>query len=347
AFTELHLTFHNPESRRREGRFEIALPARAAISRFAMRVGDDFQEGEIVERRRAQQVYEDFLHRKQDPALLEKNAGNQFSARVFPIEPNANKEIIVSYSEELERHDDQYRIRLGGLPEVDRIAIDVRVGSNSATGQESTARARTSSGQLRLKAEDFTPVADVEVRLPWQKQVALRSGKLLIARVAPQLALPETPIDGLTVLFDTSASRALGFGAQIERLGALVAELQRRAGKDVALRVIAFDQTAEEIYDGPASGFGLRDKGKLLARDALGASDLRQALDFAARNAGGHVRVLLIGDGVVTAGADDTTSLREAVAKLAAHGVKRLDVLAENGIQDLETLAALTRAGLP
>src|SRR5580692_3210228 len=36
AFTELHLTFHNPEDRIREGTFSITLPAHAAVSRFAM-----------------------------------------------------------------------------------------------------------------------------------------------------------------------------------------------------------------------------------------------------------------------------------------------------------------------
>src|SRR5687768_2892092 len=34
AFTELHLYFHNPEDRVREGTFAIALPPRAAVSRF-------------------------------------------------------------------------------------------------------------------------------------------------------------------------------------------------------------------------------------------------------------------------------------------------------------------------
>src|SRR6185503_19107287 len=53
AFTELHLRFNNPEPRRREGRFEIVLPPRAAVSRFAMRVADGWQEGEVVERKRA------------------------------------------------------------------------------------------------------------------------------------------------------------------------------------------------------------------------------------------------------------------------------------------------------
>jgi tetratricopeptide (TPR) repeat protein len=345
AFTELHLTFHNPEPRRREGRFEITLPQNAAISRFAMKVGSELQEGEVVERQRAQQVYEDFLHRKQDPALLEKDAGNEFAARVFPIEPNANKEIILSYSEELPRSDVPYVMLLKGLPQLADLDIEVQVGSSTATGHESTERARSSIGRLKLYEQDFAPRADLEVRLPWQKSVALRNGDLVLARVAPILELPAEPITGLTVLLDSSASRALGFAAQIERLGALLAELHERAG-EFDLRVVAFDQSSEDIYSGPASGFGLREQSKLLGRDALGATDLGQALAFVAAGASPHPRVLLIGDGVITAGQDDTTGLREAVAKLAAHGVRRLDVLAEGGIQDRESLSSLTRSGL-
>src|SRR5579862_726956 len=85
AFTELHVTFHNPEPRQLEGTFEITLPPGATVSRFAMRQSWGWQEGEVVELQAAREAYEDFLHRRQDPALLEKNAGNQFHARVFPI----------------------------------------------------------------------------------------------------------------------------------------------------------------------------------------------------------------------------------------------------------------------
>jgi tetratricopeptide (TPR) repeat protein len=346
AFTELHLTFRNPEARRREGRFEITLPAQAAVSRFAMSDGTLFRDGEVVERRRAQQVYEDFLHRKQDPALLEKSAGNEFSARVFPIEPLQNKEIIIAYSEELPRRDTPYRLLIGGLPKLDELSIDVRVGSSSATGHESSTRSRAPGKHLTVHESDHVPSADIEVRLPWQKPLALRNGTLVAARVAPLLNLPDVGIDGLSVLFDTSASRALGFGAQIERLGALLSELTRRTGRDFELQLIAFDQTSEEIYRGSTGGFGLRDKAKLLARDALGASNLEQALTFLSKAERPCSRVLIVSDGVVTAGATDTTTLREAVAKLAAHGVRRVDVLAEGGIQDQLVLAELTRAGL-
>src|ERR1041385_6628765 len=91
AFTELHLYFHNPEPRVREGTFEITLPPGAAVSRFAMENQGAFMEAEVVDKMLARRAYEDFLHRRQDPALLEKGAGNQFTARVFPIPADAEK----------------------------------------------------------------------------------------------------------------------------------------------------------------------------------------------------------------------------------------------------------------
>jgi hypothetical protein len=346
AFTELHLKFHNPEPRRREGRFEIALPPGAAVSRFAMRIGDEYQEGEVVERRRAQAVYEDFLHRKQDPALLEHDAGNEFAARVFPIEPNADKELIISYSQELVRRDTPYQLLVQGLPRLETFDVEVRGGAAAASGAAARREGRATEFQLSLHERDYVPAANVEVRLPWQKPVALRSGELVVARVVPMIESPSVAVSGLTVLFDTSASRALGFGAQIERLGALLEELQRQEKSPMDVRVIAFDQSAEEVFRGTVSEFGLRAKARLLARDALGASDLGAALSFAADHGDGHARLLLVGDGVITAGVEDSTRLREAVARLAAHGVRRLDVLAEGGITDRETLALLSRAGL-
>ncbi|MFT3926171.1 MAG: VIT domain-containing protein [Myxococcales bacterium] len=347
AFTELHLVFHNPEARQREGRFAITLPKAAAISRFAMRVGSEWQEGEVVERKRAQAVYEDYLHRKEDPALLERDAGNQFTARVFPIEANADKEIIVAYSEELPNSSEPYRLLLKGLSRLNELKVDVLFGSGSSTGLESSERAREPGQRLTLQEQNHVPSADLAVELPRARsQLALRSGDLVVARVSPAPKLPAEGVDGLSVLFDTSASRALGFEAQIERLGALLSVLQARGKTDFPLRVLAFDQTLEEIYAGPVSGFSVRDKGRLLARDALGASNLSAALSALSQGQNQTSRVLVVSDGVVTAGVDDTTTMREAVAQLAAHGVQRVDALAEGGIRDESVLAALTRAGL-
>ena len=61
AYTELKLGFDNPEARAIEGRFAIVLPPGAALSRFAVAHGNAWREGEVVERARAQQAYEDSL----------------------------------------------------------------------------------------------------------------------------------------------------------------------------------------------------------------------------------------------------------------------------------------------
>ena len=116
AFTELRLAFDNPESRTLEGRFRIALPSGASLQRFAMKIG---------ELTAAREAYEDFLHRKQDPALLESSGGNEFSARVFPIPANGRKELVISYVQELRQA--SYVLPLRGLPEVGKLEAAVNV----------------------------------------------------------------------------------------------------------------------------------------------------------------------------------------------------------------------------
>src|SRR5204863_9830609 len=124
AFTELHLVFRNEQPRVIEGQFAITLPPGAAVSRFAMLQSWGWQEGEVVERQAARVAYEAFLHRRVDPALLEKQGGNEFRARIFPIPASADKEIVISYSQELAQGSEPYRLGLRGLPRPD--SLDVR-----------------------------------------------------------------------------------------------------------------------------------------------------------------------------------------------------------------------------
>ena len=147
ALTELELSFHNPEARTLEGRFALTLPEGASISRFAMEIDGAWQEGEVVEKQRARQTYETFLHQRKDPALLEQGAGNQFSARVFPITGNATKRLVMTYAEVLDSAH-PFEVRLLGLPKMRE--LDVRV---------------TSEGKqlLALRESDFVPTSDFTV----------------------------------------------------------------------------------------------------------------------------------------------------------------------------------------
>ncbi|MFO0635032.1 MAG: tetratricopeptide repeat protein [Nannocystaceae bacterium] len=149
-------------------------------------------------------------------------------------------------------------------------------------------------------------------------------------------------LDTLAILFDTSASRALDYDGQIDRLLALVAELGRRR-PDTALTVVAFDQSAETIYSGPAAGFGAGQAAALRTRGPLGASDLGVGLAALDR----APRVLYVGDGIFTAGPAERGEALEALrAAGKAHGVERFDAMVDGGLQDRPLLEDLARGEL-
>jgi tetratricopeptide (TPR) repeat protein len=313
AFTELHLVFDNPRAQQIEGHFRITLPERASISRFAMLTNGQWQEGEVVERQAARRAYEDFLHRRQDPALLEQQAGNEFSARIFPIPPHGQKEVIIAYSEEL--LDQPYRIALAGLPQVG--ALDIRVNEGEKVSE--------------LHEKAFTPEKDFEVDAHRGTGVALRRDNFAVARVTPMAEVEKDATDSLFLLIDTSASRTLGKAADL----ALAKDLVKRLG-DAPVAIWAYDQTTMLVDEGKASGIDWK---KLEARRSLGASDLEQALATVAKHDKKYRRGLVMSDGVVTAG---LTALADAAK---ATGAQRVDCIAVGGIRDRDALQRLTFGG--
>src|SRR5437762_2358256 len=148
SLTELELRFRNPKARRIEGRFTCTLPANAAISRFAKEVNGQLMEGEVVERLRANQVYESFLHQMRDPALLEQDQGNRFSARIFPIEANATTRLVLSYSMVLpvEGGVRRYTLPLRGMPSMKHFTF--RAFVTALAGEEGPGAAKSDVGGI-------------------------------------------------------------------------------------------------------------------------------------------------------------------------------------------------------
>jgi hypothetical protein len=357
ALTELHLVFHNPQPRIIEGRFSITLPQGAAISRLAMKLPQGWQEAEVVERRAAQEAYEDFLHRRQDPALLEKKAGNEFSARIFPIPPSGDKEIKISYSQELASQNGVYRLPLRGLPEVADLGVTLIYGQRDAGGvclPEGEKATRTGrSVELALKrakpSRDFVvhtaggckEAAAASAAGAGTPAAGLRHQNLIMARVRPSFTTDSAPLESLLVLFDTSASRASGFAAQVAQLGELVGKLE----PSTKLQVACFDQVVSPIFEGQASQFAESHRQEILERRALGASNLLAAITWAASRTG-YKRLLLVTDGVATAGTTEGGDLVRAVRGLK-QSFERADALAVGGIREEDLLRRLVRGTLP
>ncbi|HET7502349.1 MAG TPA: VIT domain-containing protein [Kofleriaceae bacterium] len=331
AFTEIHLYFHNPEPRVREGTFSITLPTGAAVSRFAMENNGQFMEAEVVEKQLARRAYEDFLHRRQDPALLEKAEGNQFTARVFPIPARGDKHLVISFSQEVAPG--RYTLPLRGLAKAERVDVRVQVrGQNGGIAEQT------------LAERNWTPDRDVVVDgTTIGVPASIAAGELAATRVTVELPKAAEPPASVTLLVDTSASRALGFAAEARSIHQLVDELAHAYGGALPVQVVAFDQVTAAIYDGRADKIG-NIEAALVERGALGASDLGQALSWL----GGHApksRLVVVTDGVITAGAG-SDALPGLARQLAGRGVERIDVALSGGIRDEQAAAAVAHAGL-
>ncbi|HOJ39668.1 MAG TPA: VIT domain-containing protein, partial [bacterium] len=100
-----------------EGIYEFLIPEQAAISRFAIWEGLVRLPGVVLEKKRAEQLYESLTWRKKDPGLLQQaeEARKQvFSVKVFPIPALGTKRLELAYCETigLDRLSRQYRLPL-------------------------------------------------------------------------------------------------------------------------------------------------------------------------------------------------------------------------------------------
>jgi Mg-chelatase subunit ChlD len=99
ARTEVEQVFVNPTDRVLEGTYIFPLPEDAAVSQFRMTIDKEPVEGKVLDREEARRIYEDYVRRTVDPALLEYVGRGAFQARVFPIPAHGEKQIQLSYSQ--------------------------------------------------------------------------------------------------------------------------------------------------------------------------------------------------------------------------------------------------------
>lgn len=337
AFTELHLTFENPEDRVLAGEFMIELPHGASPARFAMKVGDQWQEGEVVERQRARAIYSEILHNGADPALLEKQVGNRFRAKVFPIPPRGRKELILSYTQVHDEAGTPHRVALRGLGPIESYRVDFLV-HECDEDELSTGRI------VQAEHRDFTPNHDLLIEDTCPAQTAVRSDAGVAARVLIPGDIEGAPLEPLTIAFDTSASRVTGYAAHVQNLQALIVEIARTQPL-LPIHIVAFDQDVESIFEGPAARFGMQPIERLLARNALGASDLSGLFESLA--AAAPERVVLLTDGLITAGATELDALQTSTKRLRDGGTRRLDVILDAHAGSDELLAGVVHDGFP
>jgi len=64
--------------------------------------------GEVLEKARAREIYNSYKRKRQDPGLLEQVDYKRFEMRIFPIAPEADQKVEVTYYQELDIDNDRF-----------------------------------------------------------------------------------------------------------------------------------------------------------------------------------------------------------------------------------------------
>src|SRR5919205_675490 len=98
AVTKVEQTFRNHTDRPLEATYVFPVPRGASVNKFTMWVDGKETKGEMVEAKRAREVYEGIVRRTQDPGLLEYIGTNLLQMKVFPVPPKGDQKVALSYT---------------------------------------------------------------------------------------------------------------------------------------------------------------------------------------------------------------------------------------------------------
>jgi Ca-activated chloride channel family protein len=97
ATTRVEQTFRNHTPRQLEATYIFPVPKGASVDKFTMWVDGKEMKGELLKADQASKIYTDYVRRTQDPGLLEYLGTNLFRLRIFPVPPNGDQKLTLSY----------------------------------------------------------------------------------------------------------------------------------------------------------------------------------------------------------------------------------------------------------
>jgi len=115
ATTHLVQVFRNDTPYTLEGTYFFPIPETASIVEFAIWENGKKLVGEVRTREEARRIYDEIVRRQRDPGLLEYAGKDLFQASIFPIPPNSDKKLEMTYSQVLKAESGTvaYRYPLG------------------------------------------------------------------------------------------------------------------------------------------------------------------------------------------------------------------------------------------
>jgi hypothetical protein len=308
AITEVTHVFHNGADERREGTFRFPVPDGAMLIGLALEIDGKMMEGEIVERDKARQVYEKIVDEMLDPALLEWEEGNWFKLRVFPLDAQADKKVVIRYATPLARAGNGWEY-----------GYSISAPDRGAIGNVTV----KVDGQVALQQRDVEKGIDLIVpvaaaKVPAVMRETRADGVYTAIRIAPKLGTAAMPAAGpkkVAVVFDTSRSSLEGRTQALELLETTLKELSPE-DKFVVLASDVEIEASSQDYTSPTPETIKAAIDMIKGIEPDGASDIGTALAALAERA--PTDVMYVGDGIATWGEQRPEELGKLADKLNA-----------------------------
>lgn len=315
ARTTIDHIYSNPYNRTLQGTFKYTLPPDASVSYYAMFVGNrrrqvprfftgkspgarlnkmrpsqiartnphkhwgKLREARMVPAEKGRQVYEEITRQRIDPALLEQDAPNTFTGRVFPIRPKGFNRVIIAYEQTLPQVQGEHVYRFRFPPQVAKF-IDFSMDINPKHSHYSRTnlralrcRHRKALSTVRCYWEQNKPKKDAVFYLkPKNKALSVIAGvdpldgkKYLLSQV--RVSLPQAKAkhsrEQALFLLDTSLSAHPDLFAK--HLVLLKQILQQNKGIK-RFNVLCFDVATRWIKPSGWISNDASTRGRLLAR---------------------------------------------------------------------------------
>lgn len=97
ATTTVEQVFHNPNANDLEGIYSFPVPDKAAVGEFSYWIDGKPVTGEVIEKQRAREIYEQEKQQGREAAIVEKDKYKTFDISVFPVKANQDVKIKLVY----------------------------------------------------------------------------------------------------------------------------------------------------------------------------------------------------------------------------------------------------------
>lgn len=342
ANVDIDQVFINENNSVIEGMYLFPIPEEASISSFAIYEGSKKLEGQVLDKDRARQIYEDIVRKMRDPGLLEYAGRNLFQARVYPIPAKGEKRLQIKYSQLLKMESEVVRFlyplnteKFSARP-LNEVALTVKIDSPApiknvyspthsvAVVKKNNLHATASFEQKNVKPDtDFIlyyTVSKKNVGLNLLTYKQSNEDGFFLLMLSPKADIQEQEIVAKNVIFvlDTSGSMA---GEKIQQAKEALSFCVRSLNAGDSFNIIDFNSDVSS-FDKTLVKSTTANKSSALSYikklKAEGGTDINSALLEGLKNKGDAAKptyMVFLTDGLPTVGEQEPAAILKNVAE--------------------------------